>query len=99
MGKYLIANHDCWYTGISLAQSHIDYALNVMCKGNKRVKIVKQDYRDIEQKFDRIFFVGVSEHFGREYYRLFFETVHENLKKDGGFCAAYRLRQHHSSAC
>ena len=85
MGKYLTAHYDCWYTGINLARSHIDYALNIMRKGNDRVNVIQQDYRDTNGKFDRILCVGVSEHFGREYYRQFFENVHNNLKKDGIF--------------
>jgi len=49
------------------------------------VNVIQQDYRDTNGKFDRILCVGVSEHFGREYYRQFFENVHNNLKKDGIF--------------
>ena len=49
------------------------------------VNIVLQDYRDLEQKFDRIVSVGMFEHVGPKNYATYFEVVNRNLKPDGLF--------------
>jgi len=42
-----------------------------------------QDYRDIQEKFDRIVSVGMFEHVGVGFYRQFFRKAAEILSKDG----------------
>lgn len=44
-----------------------------------------QDYRDVNEKFDRIASVGMFEHVGRKNYRVYMETVQRCLKDDGLF--------------
>lgn len=43
------------------------------------------DYRDIDEKFDRIVSVGTFEHIGPKNYREFMQVVHRCLKDDGLF--------------
>ncbi len=49
------------------------------------VSIVLQDYRDLEQKFDRVVSVGMFEHVGPKNYATYFEVVNRNLKPEGLF--------------
>ena len=49
------------------------------------VDIRLQDYRDLNDKFDRIVSVGMFEHVGPKNYATYFEVVDRNLKADGIF--------------
>ncbi|CQD35450.1 cyclopropane fatty acyl phospholipid synthase [Yersinia mollaretii] len=49
------------------------------------VIILLQDYRDLNEQFDRIVSVGMFEHVGPKNYRTYFDVVHRNLKPDGLF--------------
>ncbi|CNJ02951.1 cyclopropane fatty acyl phospholipid synthase [Yersinia mollaretii] len=49
------------------------------------VTILLQDYRDLNEQFDRIVSVGMFEHVGPKNYRTYFDMVHRNLKPDGLF--------------
>ena len=41
------------------------------------------DYREIDEKFDRIVSVGMFEHVGRKFYKKYFNTISKLLKEDG----------------
>ena len=41
------------------------------------------DYREINEKFDKIVSVGMFEHVGRKFYKKFFSQVNRLLKNDG----------------
>lgn len=49
------------------------------------VTILLQDYRDLNQQFDRIVSVGMFEHVGPKNYATYFDVVDRNLKPDGLF--------------
>ncbi|ORM74051.1 cyclopropane-fatty-acyl-phospholipid synthase [Pantoea wallisii] len=49
------------------------------------VTILLQDYRDLDQQFDRIVSVGMFEHVGPKNYATYFDVVDRNLKPDGLF--------------
>lgn len=49
------------------------------------VDILLQDYRDLNQQFDRIVSVGMFEHVGPKNYDTYFNVVNKNLKPDGVF--------------
>lgn len=57
------------------------------------VTILLQDYRDLNDKFDRIVSVGMFEHVGPKNYATYFEVVDRNLKPDGLFTAQHRLQK------
>lgn len=44
-----------------------------------------QDYRDVDEQFDRIASVGMFEHVGRKNHRIYMETAQRCLKDDGLF--------------
>lgn len=49
------------------------------------VTILLQDYRDLNEQFDRIVSVGMFEHVGPKNYATYFEVADRNLKPDGIF--------------
>ena len=49
------------------------------------VAILLQDYRDLNDQYDRIVSVGMFEHVGPKNYATYFEVVDRNLKPDGLF--------------
>ncbi|MBS0847485.1 cyclopropane fatty acyl phospholipid synthase [Citrobacter sp. JGM124] len=49
------------------------------------VTIMLQDYRDLNEQFDRIVSVGMFEHVGPKNYATYFDVVNRNLKPDGLF--------------
>ncbi|AIR66173.1 cyclopropane fatty acyl phospholipid synthase [Cedecea neteri] len=54
------------------------------CKGLD-VTILLQDYRDLNEQFDRIVSVGMFEHVGPKNYATYFDVADRNLKPDGIF--------------
>lgn len=54
------------------------------CK-NLDVKILLQDYRDLDSQYGRIVSVGMFEHVGPKNYQTYFNVVARNLKPDGLF--------------
>lgn len=55
-----------------------------LCKG-LQVEIRVQDYREINEKFDRILSVGMFEHVGYKNYGIFMRIINTNLKNNGLF--------------
>ncbi|WP_241622604.1 cyclopropane fatty acyl phospholipid synthase [Rosenbergiella australiborealis] len=49
------------------------------------VEILLQDYRDLNQQFDRIVSVGMFEHVGPKNYATYFDVAARNLKPEGIF--------------
>lgn len=54
------------------------------CEGTD-VTILLQDYRDLNDQFDRIVSVGMFEHVGPKNYDTYFTVVDRNLKPEGIF--------------
>ncbi len=52
---------------------------------NLPVETRLQDYRDINETFDKIVSLGMFEHVGYKNYRTYMEVVHKNLKDHGLF--------------
>ncbi|CAL8131182.1 unnamed protein product [Orchesella dallaii] len=69
--KYLAQNHGVECVGITISKEGANYAQKV-CKGLK-TQFRVQDYRDVDEKFDRIVSIECIEHLGPHNYRTFFE--------------------------
>jgi len=67
--------------GVTVSGEQVELA-RTLCK-NLPVEIRLQDYRDVDEKFDRIVSVGMIEHVGYKNYRTFMELTHRCLN-DGG---------------
>ncbi len=72
-------------TGVTLSDEQLAVSRNrVAEQGLKgRVEFRMQDYRDIDEQFDRIVSVGMFEHVGVNHYRKFFRQARAMLKEDG----------------
>ena len=79
--KYAAEKYEIEAVGITLSEKQASYAREV-CK-NLPVEIRVQDYRDLNEKFDRIVEIGMFEHVGVKNHRQFMEVVHKCLNEHG----------------
>ena len=82
----------CEVTGITLSENQLNYC-NQKAKENNlenQIKFKLMDYRELEEKFDRIVSVGMFEHVGRKFYKKFFKQI-ESLLKDGGISLIHTI--------
>tara|TARA_B100000427_G_scaffold237291_1_gene200161 strand:- start:295 stop:1482 length:1188 start_codon:yes stop_codon:yes gene_type:complete len=72
-------------TGITLSKNQFEYSKNKAKELNleNQIKFRLMDYREINEKFDRIVSVGMFEHVGRKFYRSYFNTVSKLLTDKG----------------
>ena len=72
-------------TGITLSENQLEYSKNQAKQLNldNQVNFELIDYRQINEKYDRIVSVGMFEHVGRKYYQKFFNQVAKLLNEDG----------------
>jgi len=72
-------------TGITLSENQLKYSNNKAKEINlgNQVEFKLMDYRELNEKFDRIVSVGMFEHVGRKFYKNYFNTVSKLLKDKG----------------
>jgi cyclopropane-fatty-acyl-phospholipid synthase len=82
---YLHQVADVDVLGITLSKEQLDVARErAAALGiSDRVKFELIDYRDVQGRFDRIASVGMFEHVGQPFYRLYFRRLRELLTDDG----------------
>ncbi len=71
--------------GITLSENQLKYSndkAKEMNLGNQ-VEFKLMDYRELNEKFDRVVSVGMFEHVGRKFYRKYFKLVSKILKDKG----------------
>lgn len=81
--KYAAEKYKVKVVGITISKEQVKLAKK-MCQGLP-VDIRFQDYRDVNEKFDRIVSIGMFEHVGEKNYREYMKTVYNCLKPDGLF--------------
>lgn len=81
--KYAAEHYGCHVTGVSISEEQIECAKKFVA--GLSVEIKNMDYRDINEKFDKIVSVGMFEHVGYKNYRTYFEIVKKNLREEGIF--------------
>ena len=75
----------CQVLGITLSKNQFAYSnkkAKQMNMGNQ-VEFRLNDYREVNEKFDRIVSVGMMEHLGRKFYKNFFKKIYKTLNDDG----------------
>lgn len=82
-GKYATEKYHVKVVGITVSKEQIN--LGQKLSEGLPVEFRLMDYRDVNEKFDRIVSVGMFEHVGDKNYRTFFEVVHKCLENDGLF--------------
>ena len=76
---------NCEVTGITLSENQFNYCKKRAKELNleNQLNFKLMDYRELNEKFDRIVSVGMFEHVGRKFYKKFFSQVEKLLKDDG----------------
>ena len=72
-------------TGITLSENQFEYSKSKAKEMNlsNQVDFKLVDYRQLNEKFDRIVSVGMFEHVGRKFYKTYFNTVFKLLNEKG----------------
>jgi len=75
----------CEVVGITLSENQLKYSKKKAKEMNleNQVQFKLTDYREINEKFDRVVSVGMFEHVGRKFYNKYFKQVSNFLKDDG----------------
>jgi cyclopropane-fatty-acyl-phospholipid synthase len=92
--KHVASNYGAKVIAITLSENQASLAREV-CKGLD-VEVRVQDYRDLNEKFDRIVEIGMFEHVGVKNYREFMEICHKSLQ-DGGMVMLHTIGSNTSS--
>ena len=83
MAQYAAEKYDAEVVGITISREQASLARQ-RCKGLP-VDIRLQDYRSLDETFDRILSIGMFEHVGYKNYRTYMRKVRSLLKDDGLF--------------
>src|SRR5690606_19997397 len=79
--KYAATRYGVSGVGVTISREQAEYARRLCA--DLPVEIRLQDYRDLDERFDAVFSIGMFEHVGVRNYRAFFETAHRCLFRDG----------------
>jgi cyclopropane-fatty-acyl-phospholipid synthase len=85
LGLYLAELGGANVTGVTLSSEQHAIANERAAEKNlsQRARFLLKDYRDVQQKFDRIVSVGMFEHVGISHYDTFFKKCAELLSNNG----------------
>ena len=83
LAYYMAKNYGVSVVGVTISAEQQKMAQD-RCQGLD-VTILLQDYRDLNDQFDRIVSVGMFEHVGPKNYDTYFAVTDRNLKPDGVF--------------
>lgn len=83
LAKYAAENYGVHVVGITISKEQCQYAQQ-NCAGLP-VEIRFQDYRDVQETFDRIVSLGMFEHVGYLNYRTYMQKICDCLHEDGLF--------------
>ena len=75
----------CEVIGVTLSENQYKFSVE-KAKDNgleNQVQFRLTDYRDLNEKFDRIVSVGMFEHVGRKFYSTYFNSVSKLMNEDG----------------
>ena len=75
----------CEVLGITLSENQLEYSQRMAKELNleNQVRFKLIDYRELNEKFDRVVSVGMLEHVGKKFYNRYFKAVSNFLNEDG----------------
>lgn len=79
--EYAAEEYGCTVVGVTISEEQAERAQR-RCR-DLSVEIRLQDYRRVEETFDRVVSIGMFEHVGRQNYRTYMEVVRRCLVDDG----------------
>jgi cyclopropane-fatty-acyl-phospholipid synthase len=83
--------------GVTVSQEQADYAREI-CQGLP-IEIRLADYRTLDEKFDRVFSIGMFEHVGVKNYKTYFDVARRCTAEDGLFvlhCIGSNVSSNHT---
>ncbi len=83
LAKYAAEHYGVEVVGVTVSQEQVELARE-MCAGLP-IDIRLQDYRDVNDKFDRVMSLGMFEHVGEKNYQTYMSVVNRCLKDEGLF--------------
>ncbi len=81
--RYAAENYGASCVGITVSKEQVAYSKTYTKDLDIEVRL--QDYRELDEKFDRIVSVGMIEHVGYKNYRTYMKVANKCLKDDGLF--------------
>ncbi len=83
--EYAAGEIGCKVTALTISREQLDFARKrIFEKGlNEKVEVRYQDYRDVEEKFDRIASIEMFEAVGEQYWPAYFAKVRDALRPGG----------------
>lgn len=80
-GKYAAAQYGVSVVGVTLSDEQVKFGREV-CRGLP-VDLRLMDYRDLDERFDRVVSLGMVEHIGPKNYRTYMRVI-DRVLNDGG---------------
>lgn len=83
--EYAAKTHGASVTGLTLSKEQLDYSKERIFNLGlaEKVKFKLQDYRDLDQTFDKIASIEMFEAVGRDYWPVYFDKVRTSLNPGG----------------
>lgn len=83
--EYAAKTYDAHVTGITISNSQFDFAERRMRKEGltDKTEIKLQDYRDLNQKYDKIISIEMFEAVGEKYWPIYFDKIGQSLNEGG----------------
>jgi len=81
--RYLAERHGVEVVGLTVSRAQAEFAREY-CHGLP-IDIRLRDYRNLNERFDRIYSIGMLEHVGHRNYRRYMQTIHRCLDGSGLF--------------
>ncbi|NCX94187.1 MAG: cyclopropane fatty acyl phospholipid synthase, partial [Gammaproteobacteria bacterium] len=83
LARFAAERYDVEVVGVTVSKEQLSLAKK-RCEGLK-VDLRLQDYRELNEQFDRIISIGMFEHVGYRNYHEYMKVAERNLKADGLF--------------
>lgn len=93
--KHFAEGAGCEVVGITVSQEQAKLAAD-LCSGTS-VEIRVQDYREIDEAFDRVYSIGMFEHVGAKNHRTYMETVRRCLRTPDALTVLHTIGGNHST--
>lgn len=86
--EYAVRTRGCRWTGITISRAQLEHATRRLQEAGvaDRAKLVYQDYRDVDDAFDRIVSVEMIEAVGERFWPAYFRQIHDRLRPGGEAC-------------
>jgi cyclopropane-fatty-acyl-phospholipid synthase len=95
--RFAAERHGVSGVGVTVSHEQAEFAAG-LCRGLP-IDIRVQDYREVDERFDRVFSIGMFEHVGVKNYRTYFDVARRCTADDGLFllhCIGSNVSSNHT---